>query len=51
MTPSILKSEQKLADTFYQAKQITKPVNVNGIVDDVLPPDFTGNGDERLPPP
>jgi sulfonate transport system substrate-binding protein len=42
VTPAILKSEQKLADTFYKAKQITKPVDVSAIVDNVLPRDFTG---------
>lgn len=44
VTPSILKSEQKLADTFYKAKQITKPVNVSGILDNILPQGFTGQG-------
>ena len=42
MTPSIVKSEQKLADTFYNAKQITKPVNVSAIVDNVLPKGWNG---------
>ena len=42
VTPAILKAEQKLADTFYEAKQITKPVTVSTIVVNVLPPSFTG---------
>ena len=42
VTPSIVKSEQKLADTFYKAKQITKPVNVSAIVDNVLPQSWSG---------
>lgn len=42
VTPSILASEQKLATTFYKAKQITKPVDVSAILDNVLPQGFTG---------
>ena len=42
VTPTILASEQKLADTFYKAKQITKPVNVSAIVDNVLPQGWNG---------
>jgi sulfonate transport system substrate-binding protein len=42
VTPDIIRSEQKLADTFYKAKQITKPVDVSKIVDNVLPSGFTG---------
>ncbi len=42
ITPSIESSEQKLADTFYKAKQITKPVDVSKLVDNVLPNGFTG---------
>ena len=42
VSPSILSSEQKLADTFYKAKQITKPVKVSAIVDNILPVGFNG---------
>ena len=42
VTPTILASEQKLADTFYKAKQITKPVNVSAILDNILPSNFSG---------
>jgi sulfonate transport system substrate-binding protein len=42
ITPSILKTEQALADAFSQAKQITKPVDVKALVDNVLPSGFTG---------
>jgi sulfonate transport system substrate-binding protein len=42
VTPSILASEQKLADTFYRAKQITKPVKVSAILDNILPKGYTG---------
>jgi sulfonate transport system substrate-binding protein len=41
VTPAIVKAEQTLATTFYQAKQITKPVDVSTIVDNLLPPTFT----------
>jgi sulfonate transport system substrate-binding protein len=42
VTPSILASEQKLADTFYKANQITKPVKVSLILDNILPKGWTG---------
>jgi sulfonate transport system substrate-binding protein len=42
VTPAILASEQKLADTFYKAKQITKNVDVKAILDNVLPQNFDG---------
>ncbi|HVV58022.1 MAG TPA: aliphatic sulfonate ABC transporter substrate-binding protein [Gaiellaceae bacterium] len=42
ITPSILKTEQTLADAFYAAKQITKPVDVHALVDNVLPVGFNG---------
>jgi sulfonate transport system substrate-binding protein len=43
VTPAILKAEQKLADTFFDAKQITKRVDVSTILVNVLPPGFTGS--------
>jgi sulfonate transport system substrate-binding protein len=42
VTPAIIDSEQKLADTFFEAKQITKRVDVSKIVVNLLPPAFTG---------
>jgi sulfonate transport system substrate-binding protein len=42
VTPAIVASEQKLADTFLKAKQITAPVTVSKIVDNVLPRSFDG---------
>jgi sulfonate transport system substrate-binding protein len=42
VSPSILKSEQALADTFFEAKQIPKRVDVSRIVANVLPRSFTG---------
>ena len=42
VTPAIIQSEQKLADTFYQAHQITKTVDVSTIVANILPVGFTG---------
>ena len=41
ITPSIVSAEQTLANTFYQARQITKPVAVSSIIDNLLPADFT----------
>jgi sulfonate transport system substrate-binding protein len=37
VTPAIVKTEQGLAQTFYQAGQISRPVSVAGIVDNLLP--------------
>ena len=42
VSPQIASSEQKLADTFFKAKQITKPVTVSAIIDNVLPVGFNG---------
>jgi sulfonate transport system substrate-binding protein len=42
VSPTILKAEQELADTFFEAKQIPKKVNVSTIVVNVLPAGFTG---------
>lgn len=42
VTDEIIASEQRLADTFLEAKQITKPVDVASIVDNLLPAGFTG---------
>jgi sulfonate transport system substrate-binding protein len=42
VTTTILKAEQELADTFYEAKQIPKKVDVSSIVVNVLPAGFTG---------
>jgi sulfonate transport system substrate-binding protein len=42
VTPEIVKSEQVLADTFLEARQITKKVDVSSIVDNLLPRDFDG---------
>ncbi|MES1246120.1 MAG: ABC transporter substrate-binding protein [Actinomycetota bacterium] len=42
VSPSILKAEQALADTFLEAKQIPKKVNVGSILVNVLPASFTG---------
>jgi sulfonate transport system substrate-binding protein len=42
ITPEIVKSEQVLADTFLEARQITKKVDVSSIVDNLLPRDFDG---------
>lgn len=38
-----VQAEQKLADTFIAAKQITGPVDVPGIVDNLLPATFDGS--------
>lgn len=38
-----VQAEQKLADTFIAAKQITGPVDVHGIVDNLLPATFDGS--------
>lgn len=37
-----IQAEQKLADTFIAAKQITQPVDVHGIIDNLLPASFDG---------
>ena len=37
-----VQAEQKLADTFIAAKQITQPVDVHGIIDNLLPASFDG---------
>jgi sulfonate transport system substrate-binding protein len=42
VTPAILRSEQALADTFFEAKQIPKRVDVSRIVVNVLPRNFNG---------
>ena len=47
VSPEILRNEQKLADTFYDAHQITKQVDVAKIVDNLLPRDFTGREGDR----
>jgi sulfonate transport system substrate-binding protein len=39
----IVAAEQKLADTFLEAKQITKPVDVRKILDNLLPRDYDGS--------
>ncbi|MEA2144941.1 MAG: sulfonate transport system substrate-binding protein [Solirubrobacteraceae bacterium] len=36
VTPTIVKTEQALAQTFYEAGQISRPVTVSGIVDNLL---------------
>jgi len=38
-----VQAEQKLADTFIAAKQITGPVDVHGIVENLLPATFDGS--------
>lgn len=42
VSDGIVQDEQKLADTFITAKQITGPVDVKGIVDNLLPTTFDG---------
>lgn len=39
----IVAAEQRLADTFLEARQITKPVDVRGILDNLLPRDDDGS--------
>jgi sulfonate transport system substrate-binding protein len=43
VSDDIVSSEQKLADTFLAAKQITGQVDVKGIVDNLLPTTFDGS--------
>ena len=43
VSDDIVSAEQKLADTFLAAKQITGPVDVKGIVDNLLPAGFDGS--------
>lgn len=43
VSAAIVKSEQQLADTFYEAKQIPSRVDVSKVVDNVLPADFSTN--------
>jgi sulfonate transport system substrate-binding protein len=40
VTPDQAKGEQKLADNFYDAGEITKKVDVDQVIDNVLPEGF-----------
>lgn len=42
ITPQIVKNVQVLANTFYSAKQISKPVQVSNYVANILPQNYSG---------